>query len=587
MSQSTQDDSNPRQHPSPHEQPSSKLPVSTTLEEAQVEDADQRAAMAAASTPTSSTGQEQDMVEGKAAIDSTSTIAIMLPQTSSHEQREDTSVTFPKVPQQTSNTCPYQAIHNLITWLTGDEQSALHLLPKKSEWKIDVTSSEVDTLLETVFATAPTLRTRIFKHEQLLCLTSNAAVVLPEFEPICRAYFAGETIGLLVNEMAEDASKNNEENWSKQGKLGHWVSIGLCITTGIKIFDSKKSEQRQERLHEAAQLYLGKLISMQSTFGRGRQRFVFHDDGDDVEIVELVSNTVPVQKQRLAYRAPCEDRKLRQKFSFGMVLRDSDTNGERGIYVGHALGDFEGSTRAQKIIIGVQDSDTCWSLHLLDYRGFSRNGQKVNFLASNINKTIGRDIFLEAKQKFHTQLTGSVWFSGVEISNRKKTTTSHKANKTHDTRARLPCEQCDRTFSNTKSLTRHVKADHPPPRLTTTKQRSIKPKPSLPKQTSQIQAYKCGLCEKTFSTQRGLSGHCRVHKKRSSPSVAAASGMQFLLILFSDWIVTVILLGSKRRSLGTNQVYEEMLFSGVVVAVIILEPSQVREGAREGARAGA
>ena len=63
--------------------------------------------------------------------------------------------------------------------------------------------------------------------------------------------------------------------------------------------------------------------------------------------------------------------------------------------------------------------------------------------------------------------------------------------------------------------------------------------------------------------------------------------MQFLLILFSDWIVTVILLGSKRRSLGTNQVYEEMLFSGVVVAVIILEPSQVREGAREGARAGA
>ena len=146
MSQSTQDDSNPRQHPSPHEQPSSKLPVSTTLEEAQVEDADQRAAMAAASTPTSSTGQEQDMVEGKAAIDSTSTIAIMLPQTSSHEQREDTSVTFPKVPQQTSNTCPYQAIHNLITWLTGDEQSALHLLPKKSEWKIDVTSSEVDTL---------------------------------------------------------------------------------------------------------------------------------------------------------------------------------------------------------------------------------------------------------------------------------------------------------------------------------------------------------------------------------------------------------------------------------------------------------
>ena len=103
MSQSTQDDSNPRQHPSPHEQPSSKLPVSTTLEEAQVEDADQRAAMAAASTPTSSTGQEQDMVEGKAAIDSTSTIAIMLPQTSSHEQREDTSVTFPKVPQ----TCNY------------------------------------------------------------------------------------------------------------------------------------------------------------------------------------------------------------------------------------------------------------------------------------------------------------------------------------------------------------------------------------------------------------------------------------------------------------------------------------------------
>ena len=117
------------------------------------------------------------------------------------------TVAFAEVEQQERHVCAYFAIYHTVNLLTDDAAAAQQCLPPRDEWQIDLTSCQVEALLQNAMQTegCGAICDTVFIVEQVMCLLQCSTVIFPTLRKAVDVFLSGEDVALVVN--CQDAAK--------------------------------------------------------------------------------------------------------------------------------------------------------------------------------------------------------------------------------------------------------------------------------------------------------------------------------------------------------------------------------------------
>ena len=115
----------------------------------------------------------------------------------------DLKVTFKEVEQQTRHVCAYFAIYNAIFLITDDMDAAGKSLPPRREWQVDLTSKQVEKLLDNAMQTNGCGRHGLYGTVRLMdqveCLVKCSDTTFPTLQEVANCFLRGKNVALVVN----------------------------------------------------------------------------------------------------------------------------------------------------------------------------------------------------------------------------------------------------------------------------------------------------------------------------------------------------------------------------------------------------